>query len=224
MQDIIKHKIVVPEELSLEQLQRQIEIGGKFIIYEYCISLFFAVSLQRFSPAFFIPVGEPQTKYKRKYDTLSSIFGWWAIPWGISKTLNGFKVNKGGGIDVTDDILLNLNEESLKQGVVEIHTTKSLFISPDKWDTAALNKTIKKDFSHNPNIRKIVVGLFVNSGDYEPHLVVGIDTKLDYDMACEDVNASLRREFRKDIYFEFIDLSTPSEEGVILVEQGVQFA
>jgi hypothetical protein len=101
------YKLIIDDQISLDQLQKQVEKGGTFVMYQYCISILFAVSLRRFSPAYFIPANESKSKYKAKYNRLSSIFGWWGIPWGIVYTLSSYKINRNGGIDVTEDILYN---------------------------------------------------------------------------------------------------------------------
>jgi NhaP-type Na+/H+ or K+/H+ antiporter len=101
------YKLIIDDQISLDQLQKQVEKGGTFVMYQYCISILLVLSLRRFSPAYFIPANESKSKYKAKYNRLSSIFGWWGIPRGIVYTLSSYKINRNGGIDVTEDILYN---------------------------------------------------------------------------------------------------------------------
>jgi hypothetical protein len=73
-------KIRLPLNYSRTEIVKLVESGARFIIYQYCISLFFAITLRRFSPAFLVLPGEPANKYKGRYNLISLLFGWWGIP------------------------------------------------------------------------------------------------------------------------------------------------
>lgn len=214
------HKIIVEEDLTLEQLEKQVSLGGRFILYQYTFTILFAITLTRFSPAIFIPNGKDGSKYKKKYNRISRIFGW---P-GIFSTMRALKVNKKGGIDVTDDIMLNLDSEGLLQRKVNMVEIAEIFIHVDKSDSKVFNETIKKDFEFHSNIKEIFVGLFINTEEYvEPHLVIGIRAKNDFEEATVDVDKSLRKQYRKVIFFEYIDLNEMDELSTDLRAQGEKF-
>ena len=50
----MKQRLIIKEQLTFDELHKAIEYGGKFVTFQYCISIVFAVTLRRFSPAIFI--------------------------------------------------------------------------------------------------------------------------------------------------------------------------
>lgn len=95
--------------LTLNELYKGLDEGGKIVIYGYCISLL-AVTLRRISPPHYIKPGERPSKYGLRYNLRSLILGWWGLPWGPVYTIDMIKINlkNGGGVDITDDILTKL--------------------------------------------------------------------------------------------------------------------
>ena len=97
------------DDLSIQSLERRVDNGYRFIVYSYSVSLLFNISYV--SPAYLLRK-EDVKKHTLKYNTLSSILGWWSLQ-GIPNTINSLKTNMKGGIDVTEDIMINLNQDSL---------------------------------------------------------------------------------------------------------------
>ncbi|MCU0435404.1 MAG: hypothetical protein MUC87_18245 [Bacteroidia bacterium] len=90
---------------TLEQIHAEINAGGKFVTYGYCISVV-AFTYRLISSPHFIKAGETNSKYRSKYNLLSLIFGWWGFPWGPIHTIEMVRVNmKTGGVDITDEIM-----------------------------------------------------------------------------------------------------------------------
>jgi len=216
------YKLIINDQISLEQLQNEVEKGGTFVMYQYCISILLVLTLRRFSPAYYIPANESKSKYKAKYNWLSSIFGWWGIPWGIVYTLSSYKINGKGGIDVTEDIMLNIDESSLANKKVEIEYTNQLFIKPSKDDTKEFRKVIKRYFQRDARIKRIVVGEFINTDEYEdPYFTVGLLLDGDFDTFIPKFEKALYIRFRKITKFEFVDLSKDEAVYRVLEEQGI---
>jgi len=88
-----------PEELSFE-LQR----GGKFVTYYYCISIVI-MTFRRGSDIYFIRAGESAFSKGLPWTLLSLLVGWWGIPWGPIWTIQSLVVNFRGGKDVTDAVV-----------------------------------------------------------------------------------------------------------------------
>lgn len=105
------YQLIIPTEINYSQLEIHIQNGAKFRIYSYTISLFFTITLKRLSPAILILDNEGNA-YQKKYNNLTRCFGWWCIPWGPIHSIKSIRTNKSGGLDVTADILLNLDEEA----------------------------------------------------------------------------------------------------------------
>ncbi len=107
MGSIAKTKLILEKYYTIEELTEKVNQGARFVIFQYCISLIFAVTLRRFSPAYLIQSNNGQAKFKKKYNRISFIFGWWGISWGPIKTIQSLRINNMGGLDVTEDLILN---------------------------------------------------------------------------------------------------------------------
>ncbi len=216
------YKLIIDDQISLEQLQNEVEKGGTFVMYQYCISFLLVLSLRRFSPAYFIPANESKSKYKTKYNWLSSIFGWWGIPWGIIYTIGSYKINRNGGIDVTEDIMLNIDESSLANKKVEIEFTNQLFIKPSKDDMREFRKVVERNLDRDARIKRFVVGEFINTDEYEDtYFTIGLLLKCDFDSFIPELEKALYKRFRRFTKFEYVDLSEDNEEYRLLEEQGI---
>ncbi len=221
----MKYKIVIPENIaSIEALKKEVEHGGRFVVYSYCISLFFAVTLRRISPAFFIPNDAPTTLYKKKYNILNYLFGWWCIPWGFIHTPANIKMNNKGGLDVTKDIMLNLNDDTFEEGYVTLNQMHSIYDIPPKEEIKALAKAVSKRLQPEVIIDELHFAYFVNvPDDAEPYFVVGIKTSQNYEDVVNALDKAIHKEFFKRVYFEYINLEQADEdEAILLIEQGVK--
>lgn len=111
--DIKLFKIRKTAGMSVSQLYDQLSVGGRIVIYGYCISII-VLTFRLVSLPYFIKPDEKSSKYRSKYNLLSLFMGWWGLPWGPIYTLEMIKINsdkQGGATDVTEDVLLKLNEK-----------------------------------------------------------------------------------------------------------------
>jgi hypothetical protein len=97
-------KIVGIEGMSAEQLRQAVAKGGRFVVYQYCISVL-VMSFKRSSSVHFVPAGVSATKPGAKFMALSLLAGWWGIPWGPIWTISTVFRNSQGGVDVTSEVL-----------------------------------------------------------------------------------------------------------------------
>jgi hypothetical protein len=95
------------EGMSGKQLAAELERGGRFVVFQYCISLIF-ITFLRSSNIYFLRAGENGSQHSGGYSMLSAILGWWGIPWGPIYTIQALATNSKGGIDVTADVLASL--------------------------------------------------------------------------------------------------------------------
>jgi len=72
--------------MSPAELQTAVAQGGRFVVFQYCVSLL-VVSLKRSSPLYFIRPGESAFTRSLPYTLISFVAGWWGIPWGPIWTL-----------------------------------------------------------------------------------------------------------------------------------------
>lgn len=215
----MRYQLRTDPSIRFADLPEAVEAGGKFIVFPYCISLFFAVTLRRFSPAIFVPQGQSIRAYQKRYDRISLLFGLWGIPWGVMHTFSSIGINRKGGLDVTRDIMLNLDETSFAQGVVELERTEDIFSKPDKWDLKAFERSLAPFCREESNICRAIAGWYINTED--PYYMIGLECAegLPYSYA-EALKKALYQQFRRNVVFEFADLAEDSELMRLLKEQG----
>lgn len=86
------------------QLQQEIQQGGKFVVFQYCVSLL-VITFKRSSSVYFIRHTENAVVKGLPFTLLSLVMGWWGIPWGPIYTIQSLGINLGGGKDVTREVL-----------------------------------------------------------------------------------------------------------------------
>lgn len=92
------------ENLSNEQLDAELQRGGRFVVFQYCISLVL-MSFKRSSSVHFVRAGEGTLGKAAPWCALSLLLGWWGIPWGPIWTIGTVGRNLAGGTDVTAEVL-----------------------------------------------------------------------------------------------------------------------
>jgi hypothetical protein len=101
-------KIIGLEEIKSDgELQQELQQGGKFVMYQYCISILI-LTFQRSSNIYFIRHEENAVVKGLPFTLLSLILGWWGIPWGPIYTVQSIWVNFKGGRDITTDVLASM--------------------------------------------------------------------------------------------------------------------
>lgn len=102
-------KIVGMEDIkSVGHLQAEINQGGKFVMYQYCISLL-VITFKRSSNIHFITHDQNALVKGLPFTLLSLVLGWWGIPWGPIYTIQSLWVNFQGGKDVTKEVLASMS-------------------------------------------------------------------------------------------------------------------
>ena len=102
-------KIVGIEGMNVDELNLELERGGKFVIFEYCISII-VMTFRRSTNVYFIKEGQGTTGKSIGFTLISLILGWWGIPWGPIYTVGSLITNLGGGKDVTNEVIDSLSE------------------------------------------------------------------------------------------------------------------
>lgn len=94
--------------LTTDELNRELQSGGRFVLFQYCISVLI-MTFRRGSAIYFIRAGESTAKYSWQYTLLTLLLGWWGIPWGPIYSIGSLHTNLTGGKDVTQQVLASLN-------------------------------------------------------------------------------------------------------------------
>ena len=94
--------------MRTDQLNYELQHGGKFVIFQYAISLVFFTTRQS-SSIYFIKDGESAFPKHIGFTLLTFVLGWWGIPWGPVYSIGTIATNFSGGKDVTAEVLQQLN-------------------------------------------------------------------------------------------------------------------
>lgn len=107
-------KIVGFEDIqSTAQLQHEIQQGGKFVMYQYCISLA-VITFKRWSKVYFIRHEQSALMKGLPFTLLTLVLGWWGFPWGPIYTIQTLWINLRGGKDITKEITASAVSTSSK--------------------------------------------------------------------------------------------------------------
>jgi hypothetical protein len=90
--------------MTHQQLDEELRRGGRFVVFQYCISVL-VMSFKRSSNIHFIPAGGSAAGKGAPFVALSLVAGWWGIPWGPIWTIGTVFKNLSGGVDVTGDVV-----------------------------------------------------------------------------------------------------------------------
>ena len=82
------------------------ELGGRFVVYEYCVSIVI-MTFRRPSDIYFIRAGE-RSVAGFGFTLLTLFLGWWGFPWGPIYTIGVLITNLSGGKDVTAEVVASL--------------------------------------------------------------------------------------------------------------------
>jgi hypothetical protein len=104
-------KIVGIEGLTGDQLQFELQSGGRFVVFQYCVSIL-VMSFKRSSEIRFLRANEPYALRALPYCALSLLLGWWGVPWGPIWTISTTYQNLRGGLDVTGEVVQSLSAAS----------------------------------------------------------------------------------------------------------------
>ncbi|WNS45603.1 hypothetical protein [Paenibacillus sp. MMS20-IR301] len=99
------------ENMDYRSIESQVQQGGRFVIYTYCISIIL-MTFRRSSDIYFIRADGNAVTAGLKFTLLSAIVGWWGIPWGPIYTIGALITNLRGGKDVTAEVMASITEQS----------------------------------------------------------------------------------------------------------------
>jgi hypothetical protein len=104
-------KIIGIDGMSVTDLQDEVNKGGRFVIYKYCISVI-VLSFRRPSDIYFLKHDQNKIVKGLSFTLISVLLGWWGIPWGIIYTIGAIGTNFGGGKNVTDEVMRSIHSQT----------------------------------------------------------------------------------------------------------------
>lgn len=99
------------ENITTEQLGDEVMRGGRFVCFEYCISLLI-ITLKRSSGIYYLRPEESALGKSIGFTLISLFFGWWGVPWGPIYTIGSFITNFRGGKDITLEVMNALDPKT----------------------------------------------------------------------------------------------------------------
>jgi hypothetical protein len=116
-------KIKNIDGLSPEELQVEVEKGGRFIYYPFTVSLL-VITLKRTSGVYLVRSGENAVKKGLPFILISAFFGWWGFPYGPKHTFASIRTDINGGKDVTEDVMATVDGHLLFREAqkIRVHT------------------------------------------------------------------------------------------------------
>jgi len=118
-------KINGVEGMSAGQVRFELERGGHFVRFQYCVSVIL-VTFKRSSPIYFIRAGENPLAKGMGFTLLTLVAGWWGFPWGPIYSVQSIYLNLSGGKDVTKEVAAALNPPTTPPAARPIATAKPL--------------------------------------------------------------------------------------------------
>ncbi|RYM34554.1 hypothetical protein ERX46_04050 [Brumimicrobium glaciale] len=213
-------KLANNNSYTYEEVKAAENNGGSFVTYQWIIPLPLFYPVRRLSKVYFIPKDGNQAKYAKKYNIISLIIGWWGLPFGPIFVNRSVRLNNNGGVDVTEDIYLNLDRTGYDNGRLEIvkHFTK--FIHPSKSEIPEYKKVFKKLIDEGILKSQPVIGLFVDTEkNVEPYIIIGFNEELKGKE--ELISKAIYKRFYKQLKFELVDLNSDFEFKEALLTQGL---
>lgn len=105
-------EIIGLEGMTNERVNYELQRGAKFVLFEYCISIII-MTFKRPSSIYFIRAEESVTSKALGFSLISLLLGWWGIPWGPIYTVSTIFNNLTGGKDVTQELLMAMNQTAV---------------------------------------------------------------------------------------------------------------
>ena len=95
--------IVGIQGMSPEHLAFELQRGGRFVQYQYCVSAL-VITFKRGTDIYFVPADHSAVFKGLGWTLLSLVAGWWGIPWGPIYTVQSLWYNLRGGHDMTPQV------------------------------------------------------------------------------------------------------------------------
>ena len=99
------------EGLSVDDINRELSNGAKFVVFQYCFSIII-MTFKRGSDIYFIKPGESTISHSIGYTLITLFFGWWGIPWGPVYSIGALYSNLKGGKNITQEVLNSMNSNT----------------------------------------------------------------------------------------------------------------
>ena len=98
-----------------DEVLADIQNGGRYRTAMFCVSILI-LSFRRSMGVRYVPAGQSNAGSALIASIITSLFGWWGIPWGPIYSIGSLIANFNGGKDVTLDVLSAHYDEAEAKG------------------------------------------------------------------------------------------------------------
>src|SRR5687768_16324954 len=146
MNESIEYRLTNVDGMSLDEIDAAIAGGARFVMFAYAISAI-AFTFSKPTKIWFVRSDDEARRIARRFSIMTALLGWWGFPHGPIESVRALAVNRGGGVDVTDDVRKALTTEALTSGVVSFSAADAmdleLFTPMTKSDAKDLAKCLR---------------------------------------------------------------------------------
>lgn len=111
------------EGMTLQDINEEVERGGRFVLYTYVVSIL-VMTFKQPTDIYFVRGAESRVGKGLAYTLVTLLAGWWGIPWGPIYSIGTIFTNLSGGKDLTTEVLHDLLAQArAADGTVAQETT-----------------------------------------------------------------------------------------------------
>ncbi len=215
----MKQSLINTEGLSKEDILEKIASGGRFIVFQYTLSLGL-VSFYRLTRPILVCSNQEFVKYRNKYNLMSWLFGLWFIPTGPYRVVKSLKINNRGGIDTTKDIEVNIETYDVSSCEIELVQMDTIFGHLPDSELKEVRKALSAYLEQNETVISSYAALFINVEEYvEPPYIIGVERKFEKSLD-EEIRSHFYKRFRKFVQLEIWYKDMDNEAYEKLERQG----
>lgn len=217
-----RYKVRIPIHYQYEDIIRAINNGAKFKMYPFTLGL--GKSFIFYSKVYLVENRSSTKLDGLGYAVFSLMLGWLSIPYGPYRVIICLRDIFKGGIDVTDDILVNISEqeflETVNGNVFQVSAIKAtqFFKKMDRLDQREMKKVAKLIFNEFQEVELIAFGIYVNTDS--PYNCIGIEGKRLEKLDQERIMKLIRTKFYARSFFDILHLNANEELALAFKSQG----
>lgn len=210
------------DSFSFSEIQNLKSKNGKFVTFQWIIPLPMFTPVKRLSKVYFVSKASEAKDYAKKYNLINLLIGWWGLPFGPVYLVKSIALNNQGGIDVTDDIYLNLNETDYNNGIVNVVKKSTIFIYPKKSELKEFEKVFKVLLSEKVISTTPTIGYFIDTKKGEqPYYLIGLEQEISKELS-KRIEKEIYKRFFKQLQFNLVEISLLEGENKKLITQGLK--
>lgn len=221
---MIEYQLANTNGINVSEIKKRIALGAKFVIFRYQIS-FIAISFERYSPVYLIHNTRELKVLQTKYNQKTLLFGPWSFPWGPFQSYSAIKLNNAGGMDVTKDIILNLDFYDKANNKITLKEMHTVFGQLSKSDFKEVSKAFSAYLLKTTPIKALYIATYINVEEHiDPPFMIGlnVNAKLNKDEVTEALTALFYERFYEMTELIIFFKEDEEELFIKIEEQGKQ--